>query len=53
MKVKDLIEILKTVDGDKEVYVINGENGITYTKDFSVVEGIFKENIYLDNRWGE
>jgi len=53
MKVKDLIEILKTVDGDKEVYVINSENGITYTKDFSVVEGIFKENIYLDRGWDE
>lgn len=53
MKVKDLIKILKTVDGDKEVYVINSENGVTYTKDFSVVEGIFKENIYLDKGWDE
>lgn len=54
MKVKDLIEVLKTVDGDKEVYVINNNNGVTHTKDFTVVEGIFTENIYLvEKEWDE
>ena len=53
MKVKDLIEVLKTVDGDKEVYVINNKNGITYTKDFVVVEGVFTENVYLEKEWDE
>ena len=48
MTVKELIEILKTVDEDANVYVINTDNGITYTTNFKIIQGMNTKNIYFE-----
>ena len=44
MTVKELMEILKNVDEDTKVYVINADNGVTYTTDFEVIQGMNTKN---------
>ena len=48
MTVKELMEILKNVDEDTKVYVINADNGVTYTTDFEVIQGMNTKNIYFE-----
>lgn len=48
MTVAELRKILENIDDDKMVYVINPENGVTYTTDFEIVEGMNTKNIYFE-----
>ncbi len=48
MTVKELIEILKTADEDANIYVINADNGVTYTTDFEIIQGMNTKNIYFE-----
>lgn len=48
MTVKELIEILKNVDEDTKVYVINADTGVTYITDFEVIQGMNTKNIYFE-----
>ena len=48
MTVKELMEILKNVDEDTKDYVINADNGVTYTTDFEVIQGMNTKNIYFE-----
>lgn len=48
MTVAELKKILENIDDNKMVYVINPENGVTYTTNFKIIEGINTKNIYFE-----
>lgn len=48
MTVKELKKILENIDEDTMVYVINPDNGVTYTTDFEVIQGMNTKNIYFE-----
>lgn len=48
MTVAELKKILENIDDDKKIYVINSENGVTYTTDFEIVEGMNTKNVYFE-----
>ena len=47
MKIKDLIKVLSELDEEKEIYIMNPET-LTYTKEFTLTEGILSQHFYLD-----